>query len=129
REQVERLVRVQGRIREHLGTRVAEFESRYKALLDRDQARVRDLPQVIAAYRDLASTWVDAKRQQVQALNDAGFSLDEYRWVRQRTYAALGVPLLDVDVARLIESVQSGESPEALASSTDAAGGQERSDA
>ena len=112
REQVERLVRVQGRIREHLGTSITAMESRYKTLLDREQATVRDLPQLIGVYRDLAGTWMEAKRRQVEALNETGFSLEEYRWVREQAYAALGVPFVDVDVSRLIEGINSGQSPE-----------------
>jgi hypothetical protein len=112
REQVERLVRVQGLIREHLGTSIAAMESRYKTLLEREQATVRDLPQLIGVYRDLAGTWMEAKRRQVAALNETGFSLDEYRWVRDRAYAALDIPFVDVDVSRLIEGIDSGRPPE-----------------
>jgi len=114
RDQVERLVRVQSLIREHLGASAAAIESRYKALLEREQATMRDLPQLFSAYREIAAIWLEAKRRQVAALNDTGFSLDEYRWVRERAYAALGAPFVDVDVSRLIDGLQRGESAEDL---------------
>ena len=115
RDQVDRLVRVQGLVREELGTRISAMESRYKSMFDKEQASVTDLPQLIAAYRDLAGTWMDAKRRQVRALNETGFSLAEYRWVRQQAYAALGVPFVEVDVSRVIEDVRSGRTPAAPA--------------
>lgn len=101
--QVERLLRVQSRIREHLGAGFEQLELRYKGLLERQQANALDLPQIVAMYRDLAATWVDAKRTQVEALNEVGFSMDEYRWVRERAYAAVGMPFLELDLSRLSE--------------------------
>lgn len=117
REQVERLVRVQRLVRDELGVRIAAVESRYETLLEQQEASIRDLPQVIAVYRDLAGTWMDAKRRQVEALNETGFSLAEYRWVRRQAYAALGVPFVDVDVSRLIEEARRGESADEAAAS------------
>jgi hypothetical protein len=69
------------------------------------------LPELISAYRDLAAAYVDAKRAQVDALNLAGLSLDEYRWTRSRAYAALGMQLMDVDVSRIVEDVKAGRPP------------------
>lgn len=106
--QVGRFAKVQARVRERIGTRFAEFERKYKSLSEKDEASLRDLPTVVAGYRDLASLWLDAKRTQVEALNDAGFSLDEYRWVRDQAYRALGMAYVDLDVSRLIESARSG---------------------
>lgn len=114
REQVERLVRVQTSIRSHLGNSIAKIETRYKALLTQDQSSIRDLPQLISAYRDLASTWVDAKHQQVAALNETGFSLDEYQWVREQAYTALGVPFVEFDITRAMDAVRNGQSPDEI---------------
>ncbi|MGH7630268.1 MAG: hypothetical protein ACREOF_12995 [Gemmatimonadales bacterium] len=65
----------------------------------------------MSAYRDLATGYVDAKRAQVAALNDAGLSLEEYRWVRSRSYAAIGMPMMDFDVARIVDDVRNGRTP------------------
>ncbi|MBA3887692.1 MAG: hypothetical protein H0X67_18480 [Acidobacteria bacterium] len=107
-QQVERLVRVQNRIRERLGERFAEFEQRHKTLLEKDRANALDLPEVFAMYRGLATAWMDAKRQQVEALNEVSFSLEEYRWVRDRSYSALGLPFMEIDVTRIIEDMKQG---------------------
>ena len=113
--QVASFVKVQDQIRSLVGTRFTEFEAKYKDLserMNRDQGSVFDAPAVINAYRDLAQTSVEAKRAQVTALNDAGLSLDEYRWIRTQAYAALGVPIPDFDMSRMIEDIKEGREPQ-----------------
>jgi hypothetical protein len=107
--QVEQLMRVQAAVRNRLGERLAEMERKYKELASKTEATALDLPQLVAAYRDLAAAWVDGKRAQVDALNDAGLSLEEYRWIRGQAYQALGIPLMEIDVARIIEDAKSGQ--------------------
>ena len=109
--QVDHLVSVQQEIRGLLGARFAQFEEKYAELsrrMDADRGTVLDAPAVIAAYRDLAHLYVDAKKAQVTSLNQAGLSLEEYRWIRRQAYAALGMPVLDADISRIIESATSG---------------------
>ena len=75
RAQVERLLEVQQAVRARLGARADEIEHRYRRLLGKDSATVVDLPELISAYRDLASAYVDGKRAQVDALNRGRLSL------------------------------------------------------
>ncbi len=113
--QVARYVKVQQHVRALLGSRFDEFKTKYAEVskrMDKDQGTVFDAPAVIAAYRDLARTYVDAKKAQVEALNTSNFSSSEYRWVRQQAYAAIGMPVMDVDVSKIIEDVTSGKSPQ-----------------
>jgi hypothetical protein len=112
REQLQRFLRVQQAVRARLGKGADELQRRYRELLEKDSATIADAPELVSAYRDLAGIYVDAKRTQVNALNQAGFSLDEYRWVRSQVYAALGVPLMELDVSRIIAEVQNGRTPE-----------------
>jgi hypothetical protein len=109
--QVARLLEIQGAVRGRLGAKADEIERRYHRLLAKDKATAVDLPELLSAYRDLAGGYLDAKRAQVDALNGAGLSLAEYRWIRSRSYAALGMPLLDVDVSGMIEDVKAGREP------------------
>jgi hypothetical protein len=106
--QVERLLKVQAHIRQRLGARFAELEQKYKSLSSKETATIADLPALMAAYRDLAAAWLDAKRSQVEALNDVGLSLEEYRWIRDQAYQALGIPFMDFDVGKLVEQIASG---------------------
>jgi hypothetical protein len=101
REQVERLLAVQQAVRIRLGPRAADLERRYHRLLARNNHDLSD-------YREYAASYLDAKRAQVDALNRAGFSLDEYRWTRAQVYAALGVPLVDIDLSRIVAEVKQG---------------------
>jgi len=109
--QVQRLVRVQTTVRARLGERAVEFEQKYRTLLDKEKATALDLPALVSAYRDIAVGYMAAKRAQVDALNEAGFSVAEYRWVRNQAYAALGMPMMDVDVAKVVEDVRAGRTP------------------
>jgi hypothetical protein len=107
-QQIERLVRVQTSIRQRLGERFAELEQRHKALLAKGEAAAMDLPELLSLYRGLAATWMDAKRQQIEALNESSFSLEEYRWVRDRAYTAIGLPFMEIDVSKIVQDIQRG---------------------
>jgi hypothetical protein len=106
--QIEKLLQVQGAVRERIGQRIGEFETKYKALADKKEANVTDLPAIMRAYRDMASTWMDAKRAQVDALNKTGLSLAEYRWVRDQAYRAIGMAYVDLDVSKFVEDARRG---------------------
>jgi hypothetical protein len=106
--QVERLIRVQRQVRQRLGERFGELERKYKTLIDKKEATIADAPALLAAYRDVAAGWIDGKRSQVDALNDAGLSLQEYRWIRDQAYKALGVPYMDFDVSKIMEQIRTG---------------------
>jgi hypothetical protein len=110
--QLERYLAVQQQVRARLGAGATEIEQKYKTLLAKDSATIVDAPAIISAYRDLATTYVAAKRAQVAALNDAGLSLDEYRWVRRQAYAGIGMPLMELDVGQILADVKAGRAPE-----------------
>ena len=109
--QIETLVKIQGDVRRRLGERVAAFEAKYKTLAQKENASIGDAPALLRAYGDLAATWIDAKRSQVEALNAAGLSLDEYRWIRDQAYRALGQPFVDLDISRLMDDARRGIPP------------------
>jgi hypothetical protein len=109
--QVEKLVQVQSEVRRRLGERMTAFEAKYKLLAERaekHETSIGDAPQLLKAYGDLANTWLDAKRGQVEALNAAGFSLEEYRWVRDQAYRALGMAFVDLDISKLVDEARRG---------------------
>ena len=106
--QVQKLVQVQTQVRQRLGERMNAFEAKYRALAEKQEATISDAPALLSAYRDLAATWIDAKRSQVDALNAAELSLDEYRWIREQAYRALGQPFVDLDFGKLLEEARHG---------------------
>ncbi len=102
--QIEKLVKVQADVRQRLGERIAAFEKQYKALVDKKEASITDGPKILQAYADLASTWIDAKRAQVEALNATNLSLEDIRWIRDQAYRALGQPFVDMDLSKIMEN-------------------------
>lgn len=106
--QIQKLVQVQAEVRRRLGARITEFEAKYKTLAEKQDATVVDAPALLRAYGDMASMWLDAKRGQIDALNTAGLSLDEYRWIRDQAYRALGMAFVDLDLAKIVDDVRRG---------------------
>ena len=109
--QLDRLVQVQTKVRERIGASGAAIERNYKSLIDKKDATITDLPALLGAYGDMARALVDAKRAQVEAMNEVNFSLEEYRWVRTETYRALGAPFVDMDVTRIVERSKASGDP------------------
>jgi hypothetical protein len=113
-DQVATYVAIREQVRRTLGERVKELDARYKTLserINRDQHSALDIPEMLEAYKDLARLYVLGKRAQVEALNAKNLSLSEYRWIQQQAYNAIGVPFMDMDIARVIADVQAGRDP------------------
>jgi hypothetical protein len=99
---------VQTDVRRRLGERMRAFENKYKTMVEKRDASLSDAPALLAAYRDLAAAWMDAKRGQVEALNKAGLSLEEYRWIRDQAYKSVGLAFVDLDVSKLVDEATRG---------------------
>lgn len=112
--QVERFVAVQRTIRAGLGTRLQSLEQKYKTVgreLE-SQTRQPSIGELLTFLRDVSQLYTDVKSLQVEALNEQGFSLSEYQWVRSRFYNAAGVNFFSFSLESLVEAVQAGEVPE-----------------
>ena len=108
-------MKVQGQVRQTLGDRFKVLNDRHKALierLDKQQHSALDLPELIDTYKDLAGLYVTGKQAQADALNAQGLSLQEYRWIQQQASAAIGMPVMTMDVAKAIEDIKAGRSAE-----------------
>jgi hypothetical protein len=109
-EMVDRFVKVQQQMQATLGPRMAELKAKYDQI-DRSlsgEKRTASLREVATGLKDLASILIDAKTAQVEALNQQGFSLDEYGWVRGQVYAAVGVVAVGLDMKKLAAEAQAG---------------------
>lgn len=106
--QVERFVDVQKDIRSGLENRFTEFQEKYDELSAELENREPTLNEITGAYADLIELYADAKQIQVDALNDAGFSLEEYRYVQQSFYQAMGVELFSYNIDQMAEAASSG---------------------
>ena len=91
-EQFQRFLVAQREIRSGMENRLTELEEKWQEMSDEIRARDDEprITEIITAYRDLGDLILEGKRQQVRALNRYQFSLQEYAWVRQQVYHALG---------------------------------------
>jgi len=103
--QVDRFLAVQRTVREDLGARWGELTRKYE---DRPEGREPSLREVLGFWSDLTETAKAAKRAQVEALNEQGFSTDEYRWVKRQVYAAAGAEALAVDLSQVVDAAKEG---------------------
>ncbi|NDY94325.1 hypothetical protein [Wenzhouxiangella limi] len=90
--QFQRFLAAQRDMRAGMEGRLNELENQWQAVraeIDR-QERDPNIVEMVTAYRDLADLVLEAKRQQVEALQAHEFSLEEYLYVRNTTYRALG---------------------------------------
>ena len=110
-EMVSRFMKVQSHIQTKLGKRMDEFKTTYDKLDKTQKAEKRDasFTEAMGALGDLASLLTDAKKAQVEGLNDVGFSVKEYDWIRVQAYAAVGVLAGGFDMTKFAEQVKAGD--------------------
>lgn len=91
-DRFQRFLGAQGQMRERLSARLSELEAKYETIqADLDAADAEpSMRQMANAYRDLGDLLLEAKRAQVEAINDHDFSLEEYTWTRNQVYRAIG---------------------------------------
>ncbi|MDX1641925.1 MAG: hypothetical protein R3220_09530 [Balneolaceae bacterium] len=107
-EQVERFVSVQRQIQSGIEERLAEFEQKYEELDAELQNREPTLTEIMNAWGDIVDLYSDAKQIQVEALNEHDFSLQEYRYVQQSFYSALGMELFSYNIDQIAEAASQG---------------------
>jgi hypothetical protein len=88
--QVTRFLGVQRRMGDAVVGRLEHLERRFTELDGRD-FRWSDALRLAGAYTDFFHLLVQTKETQVAALDDAGFSVAEYDWVRREVLRAAGV--------------------------------------
>jgi hypothetical protein len=101
-EQVERFMKVQQGMRENLQGTFTQLEEKYKDIEAKGQGQVQNIREIFGAYSDLFKLVVEAKREQVQQLNEYGFSLPEYQWVKEQVLGAAGLPIAGFDLSQIM---------------------------
>jgi hypothetical protein len=109
-ESVDRFVRTQNAMMDQLGARANQLSAKYELMSKNRPNYTPTWPELVGAYKDFAALIVEAKRVQVEALNQNNFSLEEYEWMRQRIYEAAGLAI-DMNIAKLIREVSEGKLP------------------
>ena len=111
--QVDRFVAVQARVREELGARWTEIETKSAEIREKTQnnsasadglRRDRGLTfaEFTSVLSDISNIYMEARRAQVDALNVQKFSDAEYTWVRNRVYEAAGMEVASgIDLSKI----------------------------
>lgn len=109
-EQVERFVAVQKQIQSGVEERLNEFQQKYEELEQelQNQNQEPGLTDIMNAWGDIINLYSDAKQIQVDALNEHDFSLQEYRYVQQSFYSALGMELFSYNIDQIAEAASEG---------------------
>ena len=106
--QVDRFVNVQREIRQGLENVLTEFQEKYEDMGQEWEERDPSIREMMNVWGDLVGLYSDAKQVQVDALNNEGFSLEEYRFVQQSFYQALGVELFSYNIDQIAKSAAEG---------------------
>ncbi len=101
-EQVDRFMNVQQGMRGTLQGTFTQLEQKYKDIEAQTENQAMNIRQLFGAYSDLFKLIVEAKRVQVQQLNEYGFSLPEYQWVKEQVLGAAGLPLSGFDLSQIM---------------------------
>jgi hypothetical protein len=108
KDQIERFARVQDSVRSALGQRIGDIEAKYRHLkLSNDRPNLPSVSDLLTAVSDLSGVLVDARRAQVDALNQEKFSSAEYDWVRKQFYQAAGVNSINRRLGELQKMINS----------------------
>jgi len=91
-EQFQRFLVAQRDMRQSMEGELDALQQRFESMQQEMDAENRDMKisELFTAYQGLGGLLIDAKRVQVEALNRYSFSLQEYLYVRNQTYRALG---------------------------------------
>jgi hypothetical protein len=110
KDQVDRFARVQREVRRALGQRFDEIDAKYNRLkAEADGSEQPSVGEAFGALGELAGVLIDARRAQVNALNQERFSSAEYSWVRTRVYEAAGVEATSgFDFQKMAEAARKG---------------------
>jgi hypothetical protein len=113
--QVDRFIAVQTRVRDELGARWTEIETKSAEIREKTQnnqsasadglrrdKRELTFAEFTSVLSDLSSIYIEARRAQVNVLNVHKFSDGEYSWVRNRIYEAAGMELAGgIDLSKI----------------------------
>ena len=68
---------------------------------------IRDIADI---YQQMLTTVTEAKKSQVKAINEVGYSLEEYNWVRERVLEAAGLGVYSFGIEQLAQAAEQDSS-------------------
>ncbi len=103
-EQVTRYMAVLESIRLDMEARFRQLEQRYEQV-GTERPTLMDIPRMAGAYADFIGLLGDARRAQIDALNEQGFSQSEYAWTRREVLRAAGLQGADYDIGNFLTAL------------------------
>jgi hypothetical protein len=103
--QVANFMTVEEAVEKEIATGAAIL-AKHQADLERaSEANALSVRTALAVFGDIKPFYLNAKVAQIGAMNRAGFSKDEFEWVRKRLYGAAGIPFSQLDVSEVLDGV------------------------
>jgi hypothetical protein len=109
-QQVERFLAVQQRVRAKMAGQWDEIETKSAEVRKKTEGDQHlSLSDVTSIFSDLANIYVDARKEQIVALNTQKFSDAEYAWVRRRVWEAAGMHVAQgIDMSAIEDLARQG---------------------
>ncbi|MDZ7789066.1 MAG: hypothetical protein U5L08_00945 [Xanthomonadales bacterium] len=113
-DQFQRFLVAQRDMRQAMEGELEALDQRLEAMKNEQKAENREagIGEMFTAYKGLGDLLIKAKRAQVEALNRYNFSLQEYLYVRNQTYRALGQEVAVASFGDQAPQTRSFEVPE-----------------
>jgi len=104
-DQAARFAVVEEEVQKRLADRIAIL-ARNQADLERaSETHALSVSTTLRAFRDIKAIYLDAKVAQIDAMNRANFSKEEFEWVRKQLYSGAGLRFAQLDVSEVLAGV------------------------
>jgi hypothetical protein len=105
-EQTAGFVAVEEAVQKRLADGIAVLARKQADLEGANEADAPSVQDTLAAFGDIKSLYLGAKRAQIDAMNQARFSKEEFEWVRRQLYHAAGLRLSLLDVSQILSGAR-----------------------
>ena len=105
-----RVLRVHRQVKQGLGARFAGIEPRLRQLTQQSIGQLQlDYRKALDLFRDQGRLLVEAKKIQVEALNQQNLSVAQYRALHKQIYSSLHLGVPELNAQELLRQVARGE--------------------
>ena len=103
--QAERFAVVEEEVEKRLGAGITILARNQSDLERASDAHALSVRAVLSAFGDVKGIYLDAKVAQIEAMNRANFSKEEFEWVRRQLYSAARLRWSQLDVSEVLAAV------------------------
>ena len=104
--QVANFVAVEEAVQKQLASGTSFLRQKQADLERASTADALSVRTTLLAFGDIKGVYLNAKVAQIDAMNGANLSKDEFEWVRKQLYLAAGLHLSQLDVSELLAGVR-----------------------